>query len=139
MELDKEFFYHLFKTFFERILLDALKEPDEKVSAGDRNITILRFADDMGIAEEKQELDALVESLDKTCTRYKMETGDEKTKLMTNSASSIHESKKTDTGHRNKLKKPWSSCLRWWFKTGGSLNDCTSHCSSYKAEVNSER
>ena len=112
MELDKEFFYHPLQNFCERILLDAVKEPDVKVSAGDRNITNLRFADDMGIAEEKRELDALVESLDKTCTRYKMEIGDEKTKLMTNSASSIHESKKTDTWHRNKLKKSWSSCLR---------------------------
>ena len=32
------------------------------------------------------ELEALVEGLDKTCTRYKMEISAEKTKLMTNSA-----------------------------------------------------
>ena len=32
-----------------------------------------RFADDIGaLAEEEQELEALVESLDKTCTRYKI-------------------------------------------------------------------
>ena len=41
----------------------------EKVSIGDRNIINLRFA----LVEEEQELEALVESLDKTCTRYKME------------------------------------------------------------------
>ena len=50
-------------------------------------ITNLRFADE--IAEEEQELEALVESLDKTCTRYKMEISAEKTKLMTNSANGI--------------------------------------------------
>ena len=32
-------------------------------------------------------LEALVESFDKTCTRYKMEIGAEKTRLMTNSAN----------------------------------------------------
>ena len=38
----------------------------EKVSIGGRNITILRFADDIEEEqEEEQELEALVESLDK--------------------------------------------------------------------------
>ena len=40
-------------------------------------------------AEEEQELEALVESFDKTCTRFKMEISAEKTKLMTNSAKAI--------------------------------------------------
>ena len=69
---------------------DALEEHDGKVSIGGRNITNLRFADDIdALAEEEQELEALVESLDKTCTRYKMEISAEKTKLMTNSANGI--------------------------------------------------
>ena len=60
------------------------------VSIGGRNITNLRFADDIdAVAEEQQELEALVESLDKTCTRYKMEISAEKTKLMANSANGI--------------------------------------------------
>ena len=42
------------------------------------------------LAEEEQELQALVESLDKTCTRYKIKISAEKTKLMTNSAKGIH-------------------------------------------------
>ena len=47
----------------------------------------LRFADDIDAsAEEEQELDALVESVHRTFTRYKMEISAEKTKLMTNSA-----------------------------------------------------
>ena len=74
----------LFNIFLERIMSDALEEHDGKVSIGGRNITNLRFADDIdALAEEEQELEALVESLDKTCTRYKMEISAEKTKLMT--------------------------------------------------------
>ena len=66
---------------------DALEEQDGKVSIDGRTITNLWFADDIdALAEEKQELDALVESLDKTWTRYKMEISAEKTNLMTNSA-----------------------------------------------------
>ena len=69
---------------------DALEEHDGKVSIGGRNITNLRFADDIdALAEEQKELEDLVESLDKTCTRYKVEISVEKTKLMTNSANGI--------------------------------------------------
>ena len=65
---------------------DALEEHDGKVSIGGRNITNLRFADDIdALAEEEQELEALTESLDKS----KMEISAEKTKLMTNSANGI--------------------------------------------------
>ena len=64
----------LFNLFLERIMSNALEEHDVKVSIGGRNITNLRFADDIdALAEEEQELEALQESLDKTCTRYKME------------------------------------------------------------------
>ena len=56
----------LFNIFLERIMSDALEEHDGKVSIGGRNITNLRFADDIdALAEEEQELEALVESLDK--------------------------------------------------------------------------
>ena len=95
---------------------DALEEHDGKVSIGGRNITNLRFADDMDdLAEEERELEALVESLDKTCTRYKMEISAEKTKLMTNSANGIQRDikvKRTEVGHCNKLQVPGSSCFR---------------------------
>ena len=60
------------------------------VSIGE-NITNLQFANDIdALAEEEQELQTLLESLDKTCTRYKMEISAEKTKLMTNNAIGIH-------------------------------------------------
>ena len=94
---------------------DALEEHDGKVSIGGRNITNLWFADDIdALAEEEQELEALVESLDKTCTRYKMEISAEKTKLMTNSTSGIQrdKGKRTEVGHCNKLQALWSSCFR---------------------------
>ena len=81
-----------FNIFLERIMPDALKEHDRKVSIGSRNITCtnLRFAENIAVlAEEEQELEALIESLDKTCTRYKMEISAEKTKLMTNNANGI--------------------------------------------------
>ena len=71
-------------------MFDALEEHDGKFSICGRNITNLRFADDIdALAKEEQELEALVVSLDKTSARYKMEISAEKTKLMTNSASDI--------------------------------------------------
>ena len=69
---------------------DALEEDDGKVSIDGRNIINLQLADDIdALAEDEQELEALVESLGKICTRYKMEISAEKTKLMTNSANGI--------------------------------------------------
>ena len=60
---------------------ESLEEHDRKVSIGGRNITNLLFADDKdALAEEEQELKALVESLDKTCIRYKMEISAENDK-----------------------------------------------------------
>ena len=80
----------LFLFFLEQIMSVVLEEHDGKVSISGRNNTNLRFADDIdALAQVEQELEALVESLEKTCTRYKMELGAEKTKLMTNSANGI--------------------------------------------------
>ena len=65
-----------FNIFLERIMSDALEEHDGKVSIGGRNITNLRFADDIidALSVEEQKLETLVESLDKTCKRYKMKS-----------------------------------------------------------------
>ena len=74
--------------FLKWIKSDALEEHDRNVSLGVRYIINLLFADDIdALAEEEQELEVLVESLDKTCTRYKISA--KKTKLMTNSANGI--------------------------------------------------
>ena len=46
------------------IMSNTLEENDGKVSIGGRSVTNLRFVDDIdALAEEKQELEALVESL----------------------------------------------------------------------------
>ena len=103
-------------TFFlKRIMSDALEENDRKDSICGRNITNLRFADEIdALADEKQKLEAPVESLDKICARYKMEISAEKTKLMTNSANGIQKdkSKRAEVWHCNELQVPWSSCFR---------------------------
>ena len=83
----------------------ALEEHDGKVSMGGRNIINLWFADDIdALAEEKQELEALVEILHKTFTRYKMEISAEKTKLMTNSANGIQRETKVK-GHSSTMEQ----------------------------------
>ena len=69
---------------------DAMEVHDGQVSIIGKSINNLRFAVDKdALAEEEQKLEALVESLDKSCTRSKMETSTEKTKLMINNANGI--------------------------------------------------
>ena len=100
----------LFNIFLERTMSDALEEHDGKVTIGGKNITISAVSDDIdALAEEEQELEALVESLDKTCTRYSMEISAEKIKLMTNSANGIQREIKVKG---QKLQVPLSSCFR---------------------------
>ena len=92
LESGKDVFFHPpSSTFFlERSMSNALEVHDGMVGIGRRTITNLRFADDIdALAEEERELEALIESLDKACTRYKIEISAEKTKLMTNSANGI--------------------------------------------------
>ena len=69
-------------------MFGALEEHGGNISIGDRAITNLRFDID-AVAEEEEEVEALVDSLDQTCTRYKMEIRAKKTKLMTKSTSGI--------------------------------------------------
>ena len=80
----------LFNILLEWIKSYALEEHNGKVSVGGRYLIWLLFVNGTDVlAEEKQELEALVESLDNTRTRYKMESSAEKTKLMTNSENGI--------------------------------------------------
>ena len=75
-----------FNIFLERRnLLEALDDHEGSVSIGGRLITNFRFADDIVVnAEEEGEADVLVDPLDTTTTRYKMEIGSDKTKVMIN-------------------------------------------------------
>ena len=103
----------LFNIFLERIMSDALEDQDGKVSIGGRNITNLRFAEDIdALAEEEQELEAL---LDKTCTRYKMEISAEKNQTDDKQRQWHPErdnGKRAEVEHCDKLQVPWSSCSR---------------------------
>ena len=105
--------------------------------------TNLRFADDIdALAEKEQELEALVESLDKSCTRYKMEISAEKAKLMTNSANGIQREinvKGQVLGTVTSFKYLGAVVSDDGSKTRGFLKHCTSHCSSYKAKALLER
>ena len=75
----------LFNIFLERIICEALDDHEGSVSIGGRLITNFRFADDIVVnAEEEEEASVLIDRLDRTTTRYKMEIGPDKTKVMTN-------------------------------------------------------
>ena len=74
----------------ERIMSDAVEEHDGKVSISSRNIINLQFTEEIdAVAEEEQEQETLVESLNKPCTRYKMDISADEIKLMTNSSNAI--------------------------------------------------
>ena len=78
----------LFNIFLERIMCEALDDHEGSVSIGGRLITNFRFADDIVVyAEEEEEAGVLIDRLDRTTTRYKMEIGPDKTKVMTNNAN----------------------------------------------------
>ena len=71
---------------------EALNDHEGSVSIGGRNITNLRFADDIdGLAGNARELKDLVQSLNTSCTRYGMEISAEKTKLMNNNGNDTGE------------------------------------------------
>ena len=66
-------------------MCEALDDHKGSVSIGGWLITNFRFADDIVVnAEEEEEAGILVDRLNTTTTRYKMEIGPDKTKLMTN-------------------------------------------------------
>ena len=75
----------LFNIFLERIMCEALDNHEGSVSIGGWLITNFSFADDIVVnAEEEEEAGILIDSLDKTTTKYKMEIGPDQTKVMIN-------------------------------------------------------
>ena len=73
----------LFNIFLERTF-EALYDHAGSVSIGGRLITNFRFAGDIVVnAKEEEEAGVLVDRLNSTTTRYKMEIGPDKTKVMT--------------------------------------------------------
>ena len=66
-------------------MCEALDDHEGSVSIRGRLITNFRFADDIVVnAEDEEEAGVLVDRLDTTTTRYKMEIGPGKTNVMTN-------------------------------------------------------
>ena len=65
-------------------MCEALDDHEGSISIGGRFNTNCRYADDIVINAEEEEAAVLVDRLDTTTTRYKMEIGPDKTKVMTN-------------------------------------------------------
>ena len=65
-------------------MCEALDDHEGNVSIGGRLIINFRFADDIVVNAEEEEAGILIDSLDRTTIRYKMEIGPDKTKVMTN-------------------------------------------------------
>ena len=75
----------LLNIFLERKMCEALDDHEGSVSIGGRLITDFSFADVIVVnAEEEEEAGVLIDRLERTTTRYKMEIGPNKTKVMTN-------------------------------------------------------
>ena len=88
----------------------SLDDHEGCVSIGGRLITNFRFAFDIVVnAEEEEEADVLVDRLYTTTTRYKMETGPDKTKVMTNNLNG--QNKKSEARSGGELQVPWSNHL----------------------------
>ena len=69
-------------------MCEALDDHEGSVSIGGRLITNFRFADDIVVnAEDEEEAGDLVDRLNTTSTRYKMEIGPDKPKVMTNNSN----------------------------------------------------
>ena len=66
-------------------MCEALDDHEDSVSIGGQLITNFSFADNIVVnAEEEEKTGVLVDRLDITIPRYKMEIGPDKTKVMTN-------------------------------------------------------
>ena len=86
----------LFNIFLERIMCEALDDHEGSVSIGGRLITNFRFADDIVVnAKEEEKAGVLVDCHDTNTTRYKMEIGPDKTKVMTNNLNGFQREIKT--------------------------------------------
>ena len=96
-------------------MCEALDVHAGSVSIGGRLITNFRFADDIVVnAEEEEEAGVLIDRLDRTTTRYKMEIGPDKTKVMTNNPNGFQREikiKRSEARRSGKLQVPWGSHL----------------------------
>ena len=81
----------LFNIFLGRITCEALDYHEGSLGIVGWLFTNFRFADDIVVnAEEEEEAGVLLDRLDTTATKYKMEIGPDKTKVMTNNPKGFH-------------------------------------------------
>ena len=123
----------LSSIFLERIMSHALETHDRKFCIGGRNITNMRFADDIDTQDgEEKTLEVLVEGHSQTYTNYKMICSVEKSKLMTCSLNGIQ--------REIKIKRQKLDIVTSFRYLGAIVSDreCTSHCISHKAEAKKE-
>ena len=96
----------LFNIFLERIMCEALYDHEGSVSIGGRYITNFHFADDIVVnAEEEEEAGVLIDRLDRTTTRYKIEISPDKTKVMTNNPNGFQRQIKIKGQRLEKVEK----------------------------------
>ena len=117
-------------------MYEALDDHEGSVSIGGRLITNFRIADDIVvIADDEEEAGVLVDSLDTTTTRYKMEIGPDKTKMMTDNPNGFQREIKIK-GQRldlrsGELQVPWSNHLQRRIKTRDFFQDSPDNSSSF--------
>ena len=118
-----------FISFLERIMCEALDDHEGSVSIEGRLNTNFRFAD----AEVEEEAGVLVDRLDTTTTRYKMEIGPDKTKVMTNNPNDFQrdQDKRSEAKRSRELQVPWSNHLQRRIKTRDSFQDSPDNSSSF--------
>ena len=96
-------------------MCEALDDHEGSVSIGGRLITNFSFADDIVVnAEEDEEVGILVDRLNTTTTKYKMEIGPDKTKLMTKKPKWLpkrDQDKRSEARRSGELQVPWSNHL----------------------------
>ena len=101
----------LFNICLKRIMCEAMGDHEDSVSIGGRLITNFRFVN----AEEEEEAGILVDFLDISTTRYKMEIGPDKTNVVTNNPKWLpkkDQDKRSEARRSGELQVAWSTHLQ---------------------------
>ena len=122
-------------------MFEALDDHEGSVSIGGRPLTNFRFADDIIVnAEAEEEAGVLVDRLDTTTTRYKMEIGPDKI------SDDKHpkwlpqrdQDKRSVARRSGELEVPWSNHLQRRVKTRDDFQDSLDNSSSFWTEDHME-
>ena len=116
----------VFYIHLEWIMRETLENHTGTVCIGGRNITNLRFADDIdGIAGKEAKLANLVRQMDRASSRYGKEISAEKTKLMANNNSTITANISVQSQKLERVQISWSNNLWLRIQTRNPHNSCT--------------